>query len=300
VNAPAHCGRRLFALAASLAVSAAVFTACDYIPTDPSAVFSMSLDTVPSPSVVAGDSMRDTTGVVVALSGQAYNVKGQLLTNVPVQFASLTLSQLRITSSNIAIGTPTGDSIARVVANAQSLQSLPFFIPVVLRPDSIEYADTNSVQTVTLSLTNADSNISQPLTIFLKHIPDSLGGDSVTRTYIVHYQITYPASAAKGTGTVTDTSLFAYLADLSGNPARTDTTDAGGLGQRERGFAVAKVPPNANDSIVAVATAFYRKTPVGNSPLTFIVHYTGPSFSSAVDRSSVVSRCSRPACHGKR
>ncbi len=271
---PAHCGRRL-ALAATLAVAAALAASCSDVATDPALVFSLSVDSAPSPSVVAGDTLRDTNGVVRALTGQAFNLQGKLLSNVPVRFISLTPSQLTINTSNIAIGARGADSVARLVAGAQSLQSLPFLLPVVLRPDSILYAaDSDSTSSLTLSLTSPDSNVSPPLGIVLRHIPDSLGGDSVTRTYIVHYQIIYPASAAKGTGTPSDTSLFAYLEDANGNPSRTDTTDVGGQGLTRSIFIeVAKVPPTANDSIVAVATAMYRKTPVGNSPLRFVVHY---------------------------
>lgn len=295
MRSPAHCGRRL-ALAATLAVSALV-AACSDVPTDPTLVFSLSVDSAPSPSVVAGDSLRDTNGVVKPLTGQAYNLQGKLLSNVLVRFTSLTPSQLTINTSNIAIGARGADSVARLVAGAQSLQSLPFLLPVVLRPDSILHADSDSISSIALSLTSLDTT-SAPLTIVLRHIPDSLGGDSVTRTYIVHYQIIYPASAAKGTGTPSDTTLFAYLVDASGNPSRTDTTNVNGLGTRSIFLAGAKVSPTANDSIVTVATAMYRKTPVGNSPLRFVVHYMGPNFKAARIRTSAVSPCTGRPCYG--
>ncbi len=132
----------------------------------------------------------------------------------------------------------------------------------------------------------------------LRHIPDSLNGDSVTRTYLVHYQIIYPASAAKGTGTPSDTTLFAYLVDANGNPSRTDTTDVTGSGALRILFAVGRIKPNTKDSVVAVASAKYRTTPIGNSPLRFVIHYTAPSLSSDVNRSSAVSPCSGRLCNG--
>jgi hypothetical protein len=296
VRLPAHCGRRL-ALAATLAISAALVAACSDVPTDPALVFSLSVDSAPSPSVVAGDSLRDTNGVVAPLKGHAFNLQGTLLSNVQVRFTSLTPSQLTINTSNIAIGARGGDSVSRIVATAQSLQSLPFLLPVVLRPDSILHADSDSISSIALALTSLDTT-SAPLNIVLRHIPDSLGGDSVTRTYIVHYQIIYPASAAKGTGTPSDTTLFAYLVDASGNPSRTDTTDVNGLGTRSIFIKGANVSPTANDSIVAVATAMYRKTPVGNSPLRFVVHYMGPNFKANKIRTSAVSPCTGRPCYG--
>jgi hypothetical protein len=296
VRVPALCGRHL-ALAATLAVSATLAAACADVPTDPTLVFSMSIDSAPSPSVVAGDTLRDTNGVVKPLTGEAYNLQGKLLSNVLVRFTSLTTTQLTINTSNFAIGARRGDSVARIVATAQTLQSLPFFLPVVLRPDSILYADSDSITTMALSLTSPDTT-SAGLDIVLRHIPDSLNGDSVTRTYIVHYQIIYPASAAKGTGTPSDTALFAYLVDANGNPSRTDTTNVSGIGTRNIVFAVGRIKPNTKDSVVAVATAMYRTTPVGNSPLRFVIHYTAPSLSSDVNRSSAVSPCTGRLCYG--
>jgi hypothetical protein len=305
VTAPARRGRRCLALTAFLVVAAAAITAaCDSIPTNPEQVFSLTVDSAPSPSVVAGDTLRDTNGVVTPLSGQAFNVSDKSLPNAPVQFISLNPDQLTITAANLAIGAKTGDSVARVIAQAQSLQSLPFDLPVVLQPDSVIYTpgDSDSVTTLMLSLTNADSNVSPGLDITLWHNPDSLGADSVTRTYIVHYQIIYPAKATKGTGTPSDTLLFAYLTDPNGNPSRTDTTDANGNGTRTVTINTDSVPgikPGSSDSIVAVATAVYRATPIANSPLRFVVHYTAPSLSSSVVRSRVLSRCAGRGCYDR-
>lgn len=302
MRAPARRGRRYSALTAPLlvAAAAAISVACDSIPTNPQQVFSLTVDSAPSPSVVAGDTLRDTNGIVAPLKGQAFNVADDSLTTVPVRFISLSPNQLTINSVNIAIGAKTGDSVARVVASAQSLQSLPFTLPVVLRPDSIVYSDSDSVTTIKLSQSNLDSNTSPGLDILLKHIPDTNGADALTRTYLVHWRIMYPAGATKGTGAPGDTLLPAYLSDPSGNPSRTDTTDANGSGTRLIKINVFKVSPTAKDSVVAVASAFYRTTPVANSPLRFVVHYLGPlATSSAVVRGSAVSSCVRGPCHDR-
>jgi hypothetical protein len=278
VRTPAHRGRPFLALAAGpLALAALALVTCTKVPTNPAAVFSLHVDSTPAPSVVAGDTLRDTLGVVRPLTAEAYNIENQVLTNVLVHFVSLSPNQLTINSANFVFGAPTGDSVASIVASADGLQSLPFTLPVVLRPDNIVYADSDSTTTQTLSLTSPDSNISAGLDILLKHIPDSVGGDSISRTYIVHYTITYPASAAAGTGTPSDTTLFAYLVDANGNPSRTDTTDINGAATRQVFFQIGRVAPNGKqDSIVAVATAMYRKTPVGGTPLRFVVHYIAP------------------------
>jgi hypothetical protein len=253
---------------------------CTEIATNPQVVFSITVDTIPSPSVVAADTLRDTNGVVTPLKARGYNLQGQLLPNAHIQFLSLTPSQLIIDSLNFAYGTPTGDSLSRVVASTPGFQSLPFALPVVLRPDSILHADTDSVTTLPLSVTFPDSNISVALTILLKHIPDTVNADSLSRTYIVNYQIVYPLSAAAGTGTPTDTSLFAYLSTgLNGIPARTDTTDANGNAARYVQFQLVKIPPGTNDSVVVNATATYpyKRKAVGGSPVHWVIHYSTPA-----------------------
>jgi hypothetical protein len=248
-------------------------------------VFSITVDSIPSPSVVAADTLRDTNGVVTPLKARGYNLQGHLLPNAHIQFLSLTPSQLIIDSLNFAYGTPTGDSLSRVVASTPGFQSLPFALPVVLRPDSILHADTDSVTALSLSLTFPDSNISVPLTILLKHKPDTVNGDSLSRTYIVNYQIIYPPAAAVGTGTPSDTSLPAYLSTgLNGIPARTDTTDANGNASRYVQFNIFHIPPTSVDTIIVNATATYpyKRNAVAGSPVKWVIIASTPGSSSYV------------------
>lgn len=275
--APQRGRRRSPAGAVGLVLAAAwVIPACTRVPNDPSAVFSLGLDSLPSPSVVAGDTLRDTLGKVHPLTGRAYNIQGQVLTSVVVRFISLNPSQLSIDSANHALGAAHGDSVARVVADAHGLQSLPFSLPVVLKPTGFVHADTDSSTALSLSLAHPDSNISRALGVLLKHHPDSVGADSVTRTYIVHYQIVHPASAATGTGAPSDTTLPEYLVDGGGRPARTDTTDVTGVGTRRVRFSLPRIPSGSQDSVVVLATAAYHDSAVMGSPLRFVVHYTAP------------------------
>ena len=136
---PARAGRPLQAagIVGFLALAVVIAATCTSIPTDPTAVFSLAVDSLPSPSVVAGDTLRDTTGAAKPLTGRAYNIQNQVLTNVHVQFLSLNPHQLTVSAKNFAIGTLAGDSIVRVIADANGLQSLPFNVPVVLKPTSM-------------------------------------------------------------------------------------------------------------------------------------------------------------------
>jgi hypothetical protein len=278
VTPPAPRGRphQAAGIVGFLALAVAISVTCTKIPTDPKLVFSLAVDSLPSPSVVAGDTLRDTNGVATPLSGRAYNIQNQVLTNVHVQVLSLSPDQLTVSNKNFAIGTAAGDSIVRVIADANGLQSLPFNVPVVLKPQNLIFADSDSISTQALSLTSPDSDVSVPLNVLLIHQPDTLGADSVTRSYIVHYQITYPASAATGQGLPSDTTLPAYLVEADGQPSRTDTTDGNGMGTRTVQFSVAQFQPKSKDSIVVMTTAMYRDSVIAGSPRRFVIHYTAP------------------------
>jgi hypothetical protein len=278
VRRPAPRGRLLQAagILGFLAFAVVIAATCTSIPTDPTAVFSLAVDSLPAPSVVAGDTLRDTNGIARPLSVRAFNIQNQVLANVHVQFLSLSPSQMTVSSKNFAIGTRGGDSIVRVIADANGLQSLPFNVPVVLKPDSMVFADSDSISSAALSLTSPDSDVSAALNIVLLHRADTLGGDSVTRSYIVHYQITYPASAATGKGLPSDTTLPAYLIEGDGAPSRTDTTDGNGMGTRAVHFSVAQFEPKSKDSIVVLATAVYRDSVIAGTPRRFVIRYTAP------------------------
>jgi hypothetical protein len=267
---------RVAVLVLSVAAAWGWSGACTSVPTDPKAVFSLMVDTVPAPSVVAGDTMRDTLGNLLAIKATAYNVQGQTLPTSVLHFYSFDTTQLRFDTLGHPIGAPNGDGAPTFVVDASGLQSLPAPIQVVRRPDSLVHADTDSVTATMLSLAPGATNISVPLTVHLKHIPEGAGADSVTRSYWVSYHILYPAFAAGATGAVSDTALPIYVGSSAQAPTLLDTTDVNGLGTRVIVFNAAKLAAlnDPTDSVVVVAIAQYRGLPVAGSPVHFAVHYT--------------------------
>ena len=253
---------------------AAVIVACSQIPTDPNKPFSIQVDTLPAPSVVAGDTMRDTTGALAPIRVEVFNVQGHPLPNPHVRFLSFNKHQLLFDTLGHAIGAPGGDSTVQFVVDAQGLQTAPQPLAVVLRPDSLLFADSDSVQTDTLHAGGPSvDTLSLPLDARLHHNPGSAGADSVTRSYLVRYSIVYPSSAAAGTGTPSDTVRAIYISDVNHVPARVDTTDQTGAAVRYVLFNKARIKPPVTDSVVVQLSARYRGAPVGGSPLRFVVHY---------------------------
>ncbi len=167
-----------------------------------------------------------------------------------------------------------------LIADANGLQSLPFNVPVVLKPDSMVFADSDSISSAALSLTNPDSDVSAALNIVLLHHSDTVGGDSVTRSAIGHYQITYPASAATGKGLPSDSTLPAYLIEADGAPSRTDTTDGTGLGcSRARPFfrwRSSNPGPGIPSGLVMATAGLSRRWVIMRRPRRFVIRYTAP------------------------
>ncbi len=254
----------------AVAVGVAV---CTPIPNDPNTPFSIQVDTVPAPSVVAGDTMRDTTGTVQPIRVEVRNIQGHLITTAPVRFISFDTAQLRFDTVGHAMGTPRGDSTPQFIVDVRGLQTIPQTLPVVRRPDRLLFADSDSIQTMTLVPGGSPDTVSLPLIGALRHNPDSAGADSVTRSYLVRYTVIHPAAAASATGTAADTTLPIYLIDASGRPARVDTTDQSGLASRRLLFDFRKIAPPVTDSVVVQLSARYRGQPVAGSPRQFIVRY---------------------------
>ncbi len=264
------------AVAIGLAGATATVVACSDVTVGPTVVFSLFVDTIPAPSVVAGDTLRDTLGNVLRITAQAYNINGAVLPNARIRFYSLDTTQLRFDTLGHPIGVPTGDGTPEFVVDAAGLQSLPQTLPVVLPPTLAAHADSDSATTIVLSLASPASNISVPLVVALKHSPDSAGADSVTRSYWMSYHIVYPALALGATGAPSDTALPIYVTDPNVNPAPLDTTDVNGHGTRYVFFNAAKLAAlnDPADSVVVQATSFYHGLPVPGCPVRFVLHYS--------------------------
>ena len=266
--------RWLVAIAWMTAVAIAI--ACNPPDSNPHDVISLSVDTAPAPSVVLGDTMRigDSTALG-QLQAQAYNINKVKL-NVPILW--LTLDPLVVTTDtfgHVFAGTDSVSSTSRIVAEAGGLQSLPFSIPVIPRPDSLARDTTDSVQHLNICTglpvsAGFDASLFHTAT-FGDSTPVAVG------SYLIHWAIISPASlAGKQTGTIADTKLLAYVADASGNPSILDTTKSG-LSTRELIFGAQAL--NKHDSTFSVtvqATARYQGRQLHN-PVQVMITFVSPS-----------------------
>jgi len=263
--------RRLVAAAWLAAVIVAV--SCNQPDSNPKDVISLAVDTAPAPSIVAGDTMRigDSTALGT-LQAHAYNIKQESL-HVPILW--LTLDPAIVTTDtfgHVFAATDSVPSSPRIVAEAGGLQSLPFNINVVPRPDSLVGDTTDTVQNLN----------------FCTGLPLSTGFDAnlFSRTdttptpvgsYLIHWAVTSPASlVGKQTGTIADTGLIAYVADGSGNPSILDTTKSG-ISTRVLIFGTKAVAKHDTTfSVTVQATARYQGRQLHN-PVPVTITFRNPS-----------------------
>src|SRR6185503_13285813 len=98
-------------------------------------ILSFQFDPLPSPSVVFGDSLRDSLGVVRGITLKAYNFSGTEIPNLPVTFRAVDRG-IRVDS---VTGVVIGDSVrtsARIFANLGALSGT-VTIAVTQKPDTV-------------------------------------------------------------------------------------------------------------------------------------------------------------------
>ena len=250
--------RLIPALVTSMLAAAVIAAgACAEINTDPNFAAAIAIDTLPFPSIVANDSLRDSLGVARPLRGSVFNIEGDVLSSIAVTFRTPDSGAVVDSTTGYIVADTARSTPLRVIAVAGTLQSAPDTLYIVPAPDTV-IADVTT-DSLLYSLTDTTANLSNPLTLQLMHrVPAS---DRLpVRSYLVSYQITYPSDP-----------LLAQLVTRDGARKSTvDTTDATGTSQRRirlRPLSLTSV----NDSVVVIATVRYRGTTVAGAPVRFVL-----------------------------
>jgi len=241
----------------------AAATACTEVGTDPNAVVALEFEGAADPSIVAGDSLRDSLGVLEPLRFTALNFKGEPVPDAVAVFSSPD-TIVRISSDGIvfARGPKPDATPVRVFATIGSLQSQPDSLFVVLRADSIK-AD-KATEDVPVG-ENGGASSADSLRFFV--FGDSANGKpGPIAHWLVSYQLRYRGALLSPT----DTSI-AYTFEASGGttPRRLatfiDTTDAQGRSAR-RVFVRSMPAASTEDTIFLVATI--RSRTAGAAPIS--------------------------------
>jgi hypothetical protein len=234
---------------------AATALGCGDVSGGSSSVLSIQFDSLATPAVVLGDSLRDTTGAVFLPVVHAYNFSGDEILPSPAWFQSPD-SGISVDS---ATGIIVGDSLrtaARIIATVEGLQAIRR-VDVTLRPDLIVAVD--GFDSLAYSLIDSTKNFSPTLTVKVTH--GVAPNDSAVGSYIVSFNIVSQS----------DPNL-AELINEAKIRSVVDTTDASGIAGR----AIHLHPDLINsasgvDSIVVNASARYHGALVAGSPVRLVL-----------------------------
>jgi hypothetical protein len=241
-------------LFASLCIVGIAAIGCTEISSSSTAVLSIQFDSLASPSVVVGDTLRDTTGAIGRPVVHVFNFKGNEITPAPVYFLSPDSGITVDSATGIVVADSLLSTPARIVATVGTLQAIQK-VDVTLSPDLIQAI--NAVDSLQYSLLDTTVNVSPLLQVKLTHgiAPD----DSAVKSWIVSFAIVAQS----------DPKLSELVNDV-GMASGVDTSDATGIAGRK-----IRVHPvflkSTVDSIVVNATAKYRGVQVNGSPVRLVL-----------------------------
>ena len=241
------------AIPLTVIAGAILLAACTEIPSGANDILSFQFDPLPSPSVVFGDSLRDSLGVVRGITLKAYNFSGTEIPDLPVTFRAVDRG-IRVDS---VTGVVIGDSVrtsARVVANLGALSGT-VTIAVSQKPDTVR--GSNAFDSLAYSVIDT-LNISSELSVrVLTYTP--VAADSSVGSYIVSFRVASPA----------DTAL-AKLVNDNGARSTIDTTNSSGIAGRKIKLDVTRLT-NLVDSVIVQAFVKYRGVNVRGSPARLVL-----------------------------
>lgn len=248
------------------AVAAAAWVgACSDVGTSPDGIVALAFDTLPYPSVVAGDTMRDSTGRAAPLSAVAYNADGDVIDQPAVRYIVLDTGVI-ISSQGYLIATTRTSGTVRVVAAAASLQSLQKTVTVTRAPSSLA-ANGATADTLKYALPDVTTNVSKAMGVKLTR--DSSGTAVNVPGFLVSWRVTFRGQ----TVLPSDTTLASLWEDgLSRRVSMLDTTGTDGTAARTLRIR-SNALPSAADSFVVYASTRYRGAAVAGSPVKFVIHF---------------------------
>ena len=253
-----------------LAVAALVVCGCTELGSDPQAAVAIEFEGLPVPSVVVGDTLRDSTGAVATPTARAINVNNDVIAGAPIRFLALDTAIVDVDSiTGVIVGKRVGTT--PVLASIQGLQSERITVVVTQRPDTV-YGLDSLQRTMQFSLTSPTAASSGPLRVFVGHDTTIAGVDTAVAvpSYLVRYRIVFPDDDSVSD---TDTTKVVLANDL-GRPSTVDTTDAGGIASRavRISTAVSTIP----DSVIVDAHVSYPDTTsVLGAPVRFVIRILG-------------------------
>jgi hypothetical protein len=246
----------------ALAVAAGV-GGCTGVNTSPTHVAALQFDALPSPAVVAGDTLRDSLGLAAPLGAIAFNGSGAPIPDAPIQYIAL--------DTGVTIG-PGGFLVAqlrsgsvRLLASAGGIETRPITLLVARRPDSVAFAGASRDTVDYVLPDNPATNVSMELAARVVTF-DTAGGVTRTQGWRVSYQAIF-----RGAPVPPGDTTAVFLLGSGTQRSQVDTTGTDGVASRRLRVRPIGITQSAVDSVAVLASVTYRGVPVRGSPLRFLV-----------------------------
>jgi hypothetical protein len=220
--------------------------ACVEISSAEQGVLAIRLDALP-PSIIAGDTLRDSTGAVQRLRGVAFNETGDTVRGATFTYGFVPLGRDTATDGRPALvvdaatGLVRADSLprtaqARVSARFGDRLQILDTLAIVRRPTRLVRADTSTTRTLSFLCIDDSRELRVDTTfgtvttaLAVRLTGDSAGQTVPVPSYLVRYRITEPASIPSGRSPYGDTRPALYLTNgRTDRPLGFDTTNASG------------------------------------------------------------------------
>jgi hypothetical protein len=236
----------------------------------PSGPASISTLLLPSPSVVVGDTMRDSAGVATPLVVQGFSSAGSMITVAPQFFVTDSIAHATV---GLTTGFLVGDSLGQVhvVGQIGNLQTNIATIPVSVAPTQIAIGPTfaDSLIAPFSSDTSLAGSGSTGLPVLITGV-NNVGAVG----FIAHYTVvSAPPSISSA-----NPAVLLMSSGTPPVPSKADTTDGSGAASLSLTVVTARLVPDPAflngskpDTAIVEANSTYRGTLLAGSPRRFVV-----------------------------
>lgn len=248
-------------------VVAVVAAACTDISTSPTTPVALAFDTLPSPSIVYGDTLRDIDGVARKLTGKAYNSDGNEIVGADIEYYLTrgdTTGSIDNQSEFLIATTDTLQTQIEVRAQINGIPSQSFRILQIVRmPDSLDRGEGVLLTRVdTLNYSGADpvATLATNLQVRVLRHPSPDTAPRLIRAWPVRFQVMKPAGADS------------LLVNENGVPSTLDTTSDQGIAFRK--IRIRRQPDLSTgvpDTVIVEATARNKDGLLRGAPIRFTV-----------------------------
>ena len=248
-------------LVTSLLVVGAIFALACVDMSAPKGPLSISEIRLPSPSVIIGDTMRDSNGKAMPVRVIAFDVNNLPIPGEPSEI--FVTDSVNTAAAHLTASFLIGDRFGTVhlLGQINGLQTPGVMVPVTYRPDTLRAGRVDSVFEAILG-----DSTPRPVPVTV-----TSDKDSASQGIRVEYAITRAPNSR-------DSANPAVYFGSNGNkqmPSTLDTTGPGG--STDMGLIVvsgllqdtALINGNRTDTIEVVVTASYAGSPLAGSPVTY-------------------------------